>query len=69
MILYSKAGSDYLLMSNNARGVMKMPASAFTNASPIERMIPDTAGVKYETSRVVIVRGSAGLDLRTLPLP
>ena len=85
MILYSKAGSDYLLMSNNARGVMKMPASAFTNAPPIERMIPDTAGVKYETiaslrgvteldrldadRAVVIARGPAGLDLRTLPLP
>jgi hypothetical protein len=85
MILYSKGGSDYLLMSNNARGVMKMPASAFTNAPPIDRMIPDTAGVKYETiaslrgvteldrldadRAVVIVRGSAGMDLRVLPLP
>lgn len=85
MILYSKAGSDYLLMSNNARGVMKMSASAFTNAPPIERMIPDTAGVKYETiaslrgvteldrldadRAVVIARGSAGMDLRVLPLP
>ena len=85
IILYNKAGSDYLLMSNNARGVMKMPASAFTNAPPIERMIPDTAGVKYETiaslrgvteldrldaeRAVVIARGTAGMDLRVLPLP
>jgi hypothetical protein len=85
MILYTKGGAEYLLMSNNARGVMKMPTTSFTNAPPIERMVPDTAGVKYETiaslggvteldrldvdRAVVIARGTAGMDLRILPLP
>jgi hypothetical protein len=85
MILYTKGGTEYLLMSNNARGVMKMPTASFTNAQPIERVVPDTAGVKYETiaslrgvteldrldadRAVVIARGAAGMDLRVLPLP
>ena len=85
MILYTKGGAEYLLMSNNARGVMRMPTTPFTNAPPIERMVPDTAGVKYRTiaslggvteldrldadRAVVIARGNAGMDLRVLPLP
>ena len=28
MILYKKDGQDFLLMSNNARGVMKIPTEA-----------------------------------------
>ncbi len=61
MIVYSKGGADFVLMSNDARGVMKMPASAFTNAKPIERPVPaDTAGVKYET--IASMRGVTELD-------
>jgi hypothetical protein len=86
MIVYSKGGTEFVLMSNDARGVMKMPTAAFTNAPPIERPVrAETAGVKYETiaamrgiteldkldaeRAAVIARGSAGLDLRILPLP
>ncbi len=50
MILYNKDGRDFLLMSNNARGVMKIPAGSFATASGItEPVKTETAGVPYET--------------------
>ena len=50
MIIYNKSGSDYILMSNNSRGVMKMSAAGLNGydhigAEPAE----PTAGVPYET--------------------
>jgi hypothetical protein len=35
MILYKKDGTDFLLMSNNSRGVMKIRAGDVAGASPI----------------------------------
>jgi hypothetical protein len=50
IIVYSKGGKDYLLMANSARGVMKIPASELSGATPITtRPSTETAGVKYET--------------------
>ena len=50
MILYKKDGRDFLLMSNNARGVMKIPAASFGSATGItEPVKSETAGVPYET--------------------
>jgi hypothetical protein len=85
MIVYTKGGAEFLLMSNNARGVMKMPTTALANASPIASTVRETAGVPYETiagmrgvteldrldsdRAITIARGTAGLDLRVLPLP
>jgi hypothetical protein len=50
MIVYTRDKQDYVLMANNARGVMKIPADQFDKAEPITaRPQGETAGVKYET--------------------
>lgn len=50
MIVYHKDGEDYLLMSNNRRGVMKIPTAGFGTAAAITEAVPDgdTAGVAHE---------------------
>ena len=35
MIVYQKNGKEFLLMSNNSRGVMKIPTNTFAAAAPI----------------------------------
>jgi hypothetical protein len=49
MIVYTKGGKDYLLVANNKRGVMKIPAEGFGNAAAITAPTrpADTAGVGY----------------------
>jgi hypothetical protein len=50
MIVYKKDGRDYLLMSNNSRGVMKIPTAGFGSAKPITSPVEsETAGIPYET--------------------
>jgi len=52
MIVYTKGGEDFVLMANNARGVMKIPAASFAAAEPISTPVrggAGTAGVKFET--------------------
>ena len=50
MILYKKDGREFLLMSNNSRGVMKIPTANFGAAAPITaRVTSETAGIAYET--------------------
>lgn len=49
IIVYSKGGKEYLLIANNARGVMKIAAAQLGDANGIEARVPDTAGVGYET--------------------
>jgi hypothetical protein len=50
MILYKKGGREFLLMSNNSRGVMKIPTAGFGTAPPItEPVKTETGGVGYET--------------------
>ncbi len=61
MIIYKKNGQDFILMANNSRGVMKLPTSPFASASPINKPIPDTAGVPYET--IASLKGVQQLDL------
>lgn len=62
MILYKKDGQDFLLMSNTARGVMKIPTATFATETPITAPVPNgTAGVKYET--VASMTGIEQLDL------
>ena len=61
MIAYTKGGKDYLLVANQARGVMKIPTDGFASAQPITaRPATDTAGVKYET--VAELKGVTQLD-------
>lgn len=63
MIVYQKDGRDYLLMSNNRHGVMKVPTGGFGNADPLTGIVPDgqTAGVPFE--RVPAMAGVEQLDL------
>src|SRR5262245_5030275 len=50
MIVYNKDGKDYFLMSNDRRGVMKLPTGNLGSTPPItERVASETAGVPYET--------------------
>ena len=62
MILYKKNGRDFLLMSNNSRGVMKIATDGFASASPITSPVSaETAGVPYET--IASMKGVEQLDL------
>lgn len=85
MIVYTKGGKDYILMSNSARGVMKIPTDEFGTAAPITKGVAGTAGPKYETikeltdvmqldklnddSALILVKNGTSLDLKTVPLP
>jgi hypothetical protein len=62
MILYKKDGREFLLMSNNNRGVMKIPTADFATAAPITaRVTTPTGGIAYET--VASMKGVEQLDL------
>jgi hypothetical protein len=62
MILYKKNGHEFLLMSNNSRGVMKIPTDAFGTATPItEPVKTETAGVPYE--KIASMTGVEQMDL------
>ncbi|HJZ59619.1 MAG TPA: hypothetical protein VKE74_32035 [Gemmataceae bacterium] len=85
MIVYTKDGKDYLLVTNTSRGVMKVPTAEFGSAPPLTTAVKGTAGVKYETiaelkgvmqldkldneRAIILVKTDAGLDLKTIPLP
>ena len=60
MIVYTKAGQDYLLMSNTRRGVMKIPTAQFATAAPITGRIGGTQG-EFET--IASMTGVEQLDL------
>lgn len=49
MIVYSKNGADFVLMANNARGLMKIPLAEIGSIAPIVDRVPDKAGLEYET--------------------
>jgi hypothetical protein len=50
MVVYTKGGTDFLLMSNTARGVMKIPTAGFEGAQGItSHVAAETAGVPFET--------------------
>jgi hypothetical protein len=53
MFLYKKDGKEFLLMSNNRRGVMKIPTADFGTAPAITAKVnTPTGGIAYETDRV-----------------
>ena len=61
MILYKKGGREFLLMSNNSRGVMKIPTENFASATPITAPVSaETAGIAYET--ISSMKGIEQLD-------
>lgn len=58
MVVYSKGGKDFLLMANNARGVMKIPTDTFASAAAITAPVKsETGGVPFET-----VAGLTGIE-------
>jgi hypothetical protein len=61
MIVYQKDGKEFLLMSNNSRGVMKIPTAGFSDAAAITSRVADKAGVGYET--IAAMKGVEQLDL------
>jgi hypothetical protein len=62
MVLYKKDGREFLLMSNNSRGVMKIPAADIASAAPITTPVETpTGGVAYET--IASMQGIEQLDL------
>jgi hypothetical protein len=62
MIVYKKDGREFLLMSNTARGVMKIPTDGFASAAPItQRVTSETGGVGYET--IASMKGIEQLDM------
>tara|TARA_B100001123_G_scaffold439135_1_gene575406 strand:- start:31007 stop:32167 length:1161 start_codon:yes stop_codon:yes gene_type:complete len=62
MIVYQKNGQDYLLMSNNRHGVMKIPTQDFGSTENLTGIVPDgaTAGVPFE--KIDALQGVEQLD-------
>jgi hypothetical protein len=85
MIVYSKGGKDYILMSNNSLGVTKMSTDNLDSYAALTDRIPGKAGVPYETldlkgveqldkldnSNAVVLQKSAtgSVDVRSIALP
>jgi len=62
MILYKKDGKEFLLMSNNSRGVMKIPTADFGSAPGITaKVTTETGGIKYE--KITAMTGVEQMDL------
>lgn len=51
MFVYRKGKESFLLIANNARGIMKVPTKGITEIKGITDKVPrgETAGLKYET--------------------
>jgi hypothetical protein len=85
IIAYTKDGKDYALISNSARGVMKVALEGVDKIDAISTRVNDTAGLKYDTIKelegtsqldklndttaVVIRKTDKGTSLETVPLP
>jgi hypothetical protein len=62
MIVYSKAGKDYLLIANTSRGVMKVATDGFATAPGITtKVTTETGGVGFEP--IAALKGVVQLDL------
>jgi len=62
MIVYTKAGKDYLLIANTSRGVMKVATDGFATASGITaKVATETGGVGFEP--IATLKGVEQLDL------
>ena len=57
MIVYQKDGSDYLLLDNSSRGVMKISTANLEKAEPILNRVADKRGLGYDT-----IAGWTGVD-------
>jgi hypothetical protein len=62
MIVYRKDGKEFLLMSNNSRGVMKIPTDRFGSEPAITKPVTaEKGGIAYET--ITAMKGIEQLDL------
>ncbi|MBI1897970.1 MAG: hypothetical protein HYS04_15780, partial [Acidobacteria bacterium] len=84
MVVYRRAGKDYILMNNSSRGVMKMSAEGIDSAAAITQQT-EISGLTYETiaslkgvqqldlydqqSAIVLMGDAGSLDLKTIALP
>ena len=48
MIVYQKDGKDFLLLSNSAHGVMKVPTADIDKAASITQRVQGTSGLSFE---------------------
>jgi hypothetical protein len=85
MIVYQKDGKDFILMTNNSRGVMKIPTEGAGSAPGITRPVRDKQGLGYETvaslkgvvqmdqldggHAVILTDNQGTIDLETIELP
>jgi hypothetical protein len=85
MIVYNQGGKEYFLMSNDRRGVMKLPTANVGSTPAITNYVSGTAGIPYETitaltnvqqldkfseqSALILQNNSGSLDLKTVALP
>jgi hypothetical protein len=62
MIVYQKGGKDYLLMTNNSRGVMKIPTEGAGSAESITKPVTGggTKGLGYE--KITDIKGAVQMD-------
>jgi hypothetical protein len=60
MIVYEKSGSDFILMNNSSRGLMKMATGPITDLQGIVERT-EVAGLSYE--RLDHLKGVQELDL------
>ena len=62
MIVYQKGGKDYLLMTNNSRGVMKIPTEGAGSAESITQHVLNggTKGLGYE--KIANIKGAVQMD-------
>ena len=82
MVVYTKDGKDYLLMSNSRHGLIKVKLEGIDSVAPITKRISGTAGLTYDkiseikdvvqldkldNERFVYLNKSGDLD--TVPLP
>ena len=49
MVVYNKDGKDWILMSNSARGLIKVDLANVDKSEGITERIPDVAGLSYST--------------------
>jgi hypothetical protein len=85
MFVYNKEGKEFFLMSNDRRGVMKLPTANLGSYPGITERVGGTAGVPYETITpltnvqqldkfndqlaLILQLNSGSLDLKTVALP
>jgi hypothetical protein len=60
MIVYQKDGKDYLLMTNNNRGVMKIPTEGAGTAPGIVQPVRGKQGIAYDT--IAELKGVTQMD-------